>query len=179
MTGGILGLVLAGGGSTRFGSDKALAVFDGRSLLEHARATVGQWCGEVVVVGRDDAPVPCLPDWPGPGLGPLGGLAAGLRHARASGYEAVLVLGVDSPGLPLDLLEMLQPGPAYVESQPVIGLWPVSVLAAVEGLLKGDGRRSMYALAKETGARGVVLDASPANINTQSDLASLSGKSAD
>jgi molybdopterin-guanine dinucleotide biosynthesis protein A len=31
----ILGSILAGGGSTRFGSDKALAQFAGRQLIEH------------------------------------------------------------------------------------------------------------------------------------------------
>ena len=53
-----LGAVLAGGQSSRFGSDKALAVLDGQTLLTRAVATLAQWCDTVVVVGRSEAPAP-------------------------------------------------------------------------------------------------------------------------
>lgn len=167
----ILGCVLAGGQSTRFGSDKALAVLDGQTLLATAVATLAAWCAEVVVVGRAEAPAPTLPDWPRPQMGPLGGIAAALRHAAETGHAAVLTCGVDSAGLPADLLERLSPAPAYVAQQPVIALWPVATLAAVEAILAGDGRHSLHALAQRTGARGVELACAPANINTPADLA--------
>ena len=73
----ILGAVLAGGQSSRFGSDKAIAEFQGRTLLARAVDTLSGWCEHVVVIGRETAPAPTLPDWPGPGLGPLAGR---LRH---------------------------------------------------------------------------------------------------
>ena len=53
-----LGAVLAGGQSSRFGSDKALAVLYGQTLLTRAVATLAQWCDTVVVVGRTEAPPP-------------------------------------------------------------------------------------------------------------------------
>jgi molybdopterin-guanine dinucleotide biosynthesis protein A len=77
----ILGAVLAGGQSSRFGSDKALAELDGRTLLARAVEALQAQCDAVVVVGREDAPVPTLPDRPRPGMGPLGGIAAALHHA--------------------------------------------------------------------------------------------------
>ncbi len=91
----ILGVVLAGGQSTRFGSDKALAELGGHTLLARAVDTLSGWCEYVVVAGRETAPAPCIPDWPHPSMGPLGGIAAGLRLARDEDYEAVLTLGVD------------------------------------------------------------------------------------
>ena len=51
----ILGAVLAGGQSTRFGSDKALAELDGSTLLTRAVDLLAGWCEHVVVVGREDA----------------------------------------------------------------------------------------------------------------------------
>lgn len=167
----ILGCVLAGGQSTRFGSDKALARAAGRSLLTHAVDMLSLWCERVVVVGREVAPAPTLPDWPRAGMGPLGGIAAALRLAQDEGHAAVLTCGVDSLLLPDDLPVILSPAPAFVEGQPVIGLWPASAVAAVEAILAGDGRHSMRAFAEAIGARAVKLAREPANINTPADLA--------
>ena len=169
----ILGCVLAGGQSTRFGSDKALAELAGRTLLTHAVDSLSGWCDHVVVAGRSEAPAPTLPDWPRPGMGPLGGIAAALRLARDAGYDAVLTCGVDSAALPDDLPGLLAPAPAFIADQPVIGLWPASAAGAVEAILAGDGRHSMRALAERLGARAVRLPSNCANINTPADLAAL------
>lgn len=166
----ILGCVLAGGLSTRFGSDKALAELHGQSLLARAVDALSGWCERVVVVGRTVAPAPCLPDWPRSGMGPLGGLAAALHLAADEGYAAVLSIGVDTAGLPDDLPALLAPGPAYVAAQPVIGLWPVSASPELDALLESEAKHSMRALAGLIGARGVSLPSEPENINTPEDL---------
>lgn len=174
----ILGVVLAGGKSSRFGSDKALAEFDGQTLLARAVDTLSGWCGYVVVAGRNSAPAPTLPDWPAPDMGPLGGLAAALHLARDEGYAAVLSLGVDSARVPDDLPERLGAeappiAAAYIASQPVIGLWPVGTVGAIEAILTGTGSHSLRALAEATGARPVTLPSPAANINTPTDLEAL------
>ena len=166
----ILGVVLAGGQSTRFGSDKALAELGGHTLLARAVDAMSGWCEYVVVAGRETAPAPTIPDWPHANMGPLGGIAAGLRLARDEGYDSVLTCGVDSLGLPDNLLELLTPGPAYLESQPVIGHWPAGTLEALEALLQSEARHSMLAFAEAVGARPVKIGADPANINTPADL---------
>jgi molybdopterin-guanine dinucleotide biosynthesis protein A len=172
----ILGAVLAGGQSSRFGSDKALAELDGRTLIARAVDALSGWCELVVIVGRDFGPAPCLPDSPGPGMGPLGGIAAALHLAREEGYEAVLTCGVDSAGLPDDLPELLGVAPAYLADQPVVGLWPVSAVETVEAILAGTGRHSLFAFAEALGARAVEAPIPPANINTPADLAALQGR---
>lgn len=169
----LLGAVLAGGQASRFGSDKALAEIGGHSLLSLAVDALVPWCDTVVVVGRSEAPTSTLPDWPRPDMGPLGGIAAALRLARTDGFDAVLTVGVDSPGLPADLLERLLPAPAYLANQPVIGLWPVGADEAIMEILNGDGRHSLRALAERTGARPVDLGAAVSNVNTPDDLAAL------
>lgn len=169
----ILGAVLAGGRSTRFGSDKALAELDGRTLIARAVEALEGQCDAVVVVGREEAPAPTLPDWPRADMGPLAGVAAALHHAHDAGYEAVLTCAVDSMGLTDTTLAELSPAPAYCESQPVIGLWPTTASATLDALLESDGRHSMKAFAARIGARPVALAANPSNINTPADLLGL------
>ncbi|MFC3097014.1 molybdenum cofactor guanylyltransferase [Alteraurantiacibacter palmitatis] len=173
----VMGLVLAGGQSTRFGSDKALAVLGGDTLLARAVATLSAWCETVVIAGRDDAAAQglghCIPDWPRPGLGPLAGIAAGLAHARAHGFASVLSCGVDSVGLPPDTLDALTPPSAYLASQPVIGHWLVDAEEAAVAILQSEGRRSMLAYAARAHARPVNAASTPANINTPADLARI------
>lgn len=166
----ILGAVLAGGKSSRFGGDKATALLAGQPLINHAVAALSAWCDAVVITGRAEGPAPCLPDWPEPDMGPLAGLAAALRHAQAEGYAAVLSCGVDSPGLPQDLPALLGPAPACLADQPVIGLWPATAFDIAETILLGSGRHSMKALAEALSARQISLSTPLANINYRDDL---------
>jgi molybdopterin-guanine dinucleotide biosynthesis protein A len=166
----ILGVVLAGGQSTRFGSDKALAELGGQTLLTRAFDTLTGMCELVVIAGRERGPGHVIPDWPHPNMGPLAGIAAALRLARDEGYASVLSCGVDSVNLPENLLDLLSPAPAYVASQPVVGHWPTGTVDAIETLLLAQGKHSMLAFAGAVGATPVKIGADPANINTPADL---------
>ena len=166
----ILGVVLAGGQATRFGSDKALAELGGRTLLSRAFDALGGHCELVVIAGREKGPGHCIPDWPRPGMGPLAGIAAGLHLARDEGYDSVLTIGVDSVGLPDDLLDLLSPAPSYLADQPVVGHWPMGAVGEIERILEGSGKHSMRAFAEAVNARAVKTAAVSANINTPADL---------
>jgi molybdopterin-guanine dinucleotide biosynthesis protein A len=130
-------------------------------------------CEMVVVVGREFAPAPTIPDWPRPGMGPLGGIAAALHLAQDEDFVEVLTCGVDSADLPEDLLALLGPAPAYLAAQPVIGLWPASASAALDALLESEDRHSMRAFAERIGARAVATRHPLPNINTPAELAEL------
>jgi len=106
-------------------------------------------------------------------MGPLGGIAAALRLACDEGYDSVLSCGVDSVGLPDNLLERLCPAPAYLENQPVVGHWPAAAAETLETLLLADGRHSMLAFAGAIDARPMKIGAKTANINTPADLAAM------
>lgn len=166
----LLGAILAGGQARRFGSDKAQALFEGARLIDRVAAALAAQCEALVVCGRDEPGFVCLPDWPEPGLGPLGGLAAALRHAGERGVTHVLSAGVDVPDLPFDLAATLAgDGAAIVESQPVVGLWPVGVVAVLEGFMAGGGR-SLYRFADHVAARRVELPRALMNVNRPEDL---------
>jgi molybdopterin-guanine dinucleotide biosynthesis protein A len=124
----------------------------------------------LVVCGRDEPQFRCIADWPEAGLGPLGGLAAALRHAGEQGFSHVLSAGVDVPDLPFDLAAMLAgEGAAIVDSQPVVGLWPAAAASALEEFLAGSGR-SLYRFADHIGARRVELPRALMNVNFPEDL---------
>lgn len=108
MTARLLGAVLAGGASRRFGSPKALAKLHGRPLWELAADRLGTVCPRVVVVAADPEtfPGPAVRDRT-PGLGPLGGVDAALALAAEAGMDGALVLAVDMPWAPEAVLRRL------------------------------------------------------------------------
>ncbi|HEV7311739.1 molybdenum cofactor guanylyltransferase [Sphingopyxis sp.] len=160
-----LGAVLAGGRSSRFGSDKALAMLDGRTLLDHATTALGPHCDAVIVVGRGE-----IADWPRPGMGPLGGIAGALIHAAERGYDRLLTAPVDCVRLPDDLRALLEPAPAFLETQPVIGLWPVGSISDLRAILEDGSDLAVRAYARRIGARAVASDFVPPNVNSAADL---------
>lgn len=175
MTSRVLGAVLAGGRSSRFGSDKALALFGRRSLLDHAVDALSDQVDMVVVCGRGLARPLCLPDRPRPDLGPLGGLAAALRHALEHDYEAVASIGCDTPMLPVDLVLRLQCAGqvSYLRDMPITGLWPAALSPELDRFIAGSPSRSMRAWAASTRAVAINLPGPIVNINTAQDLRRL------
>ncbi|MFN3863155.1 MAG: molybdenum cofactor guanylyltransferase [Erythrobacter sp.] len=166
----LLGAILAGGKARRFGSDKAQALWRGARLIDRVAAALAAQCEGVVVCGREEPGFACISDWPQPGLGPLGGLAAALRHAAGHGFCHVLSAGVDAPDLPHNLYAMLAgEGAAIVESQPVVGLWPTEAAPVLEAFI-ADGGRSLYRFADHIGARRVALAVPLMNVNRPQDL---------
>lgn len=166
----LLGAILAGGQARRFGSDKAHALYHGARLIDQVAAALNAQCSGVVVCGRTEPGFTCIADWPEAGLGPLGGLAAALRHAGEQGFTHVLSAGVDAPDLPQDCAAQLAgAGAGIVESQPVVGLWPAEVAGALDTFI-GAGGRSLYRFADHIGARRINLSPPLLNINRPEDL---------
>ncbi len=166
----LLGAVLAGGQSRRFGSDKAQALLGGTTLLDHAVAALRAQCHRIVIVRRESGPDPAIPDRPRPGLGPLGGIAGALAYAAREGFDAALTVPVDCFRLPANLRDLLAPPPAFFAAQPVIGLWPVQALPLLDALLSEEDDRSVRGFARRIGARAVESDIDLPNINRPSDL---------
>lgn len=112
MTRDVVAIVLAGGRSSRFGSDKLASTLEGRPLLDHAILAAASVASTVLVVAAPTG-TPSLPAAPdgvelrlvrdaAPFEGPLAGVATGLAAAvRATGTvptAAVIVAG-DMPTL--------------------------------------------------------------------------------
>lgn len=108
-------IVLAGGLSTRMGTPKALLQFEGETLLARLVRLLAAHFAEVVVVAAPGqaatlaqrAGLPHsvrLVEDEVPGAGPVGGLHAGLRAAKA---ETAFVTGCDAPFLQPALARLL------------------------------------------------------------------------
>lgn len=166
----ILGAILAGGRAQRFGSDKAVAEWRGKRLIDWVAEALHAQCENVVLCGREEPGFVCLADAPQTGLGPLAGLNAALGYARKNSFTHVLSAGVDAPNLPHLLTDALMgEGAAVVESQPVVGVWPVAMADELAVFLK-EGGRSLYGFAERVDARRVMLDAPLMNVNQPGDL---------
>ena len=90
-------IVLCGGQSTRMGRDKASLPFGPETMAERVARIVGSVVGDVVLVGRDGQVLPAgarITRDREEGLGPLSGIAAGLR---VSSGEYVFAVACDLP----------------------------------------------------------------------------------
>ncbi|EIM02911.1 molybdenum cofactor guanylyltransferase [Rhodanobacter thiooxydans] len=108
------GVVLAGGQSSRMGTDKATLPWRGRPLLQHMRGLLEQAGAQRVLTCGPDPEAQGLPDRQ-PGLGPVGGLLT-LAQTQADGIY--LVLPVDMPQLTNGLLRRLVGALAEAEETP-------------------------------------------------------------
>lgn len=167
----ILGAILAGGASSRFGSDKALALLDGRSLIDHVAAALAPHVAALIVCGRTHRDFETVADRPAAELGPLGGLNGALHHAARQGFDAVVSLPCDTPVLPPELLPALiatRP-PAMLADCPVIGIWPATLADRLDRFLAEEGSHAMRRWAHAVGAQPLPWPA-PRNVNRPADL---------
>ena len=169
-----LGAVIAGGRSSRFGSDKAEALWNGKPLIDHAIAALAPFVDEIVLCGRAHGKSTVLADRPAPNMGPLGGLCAALSYAGTRGHGFVLTVGCDTPLLPAALFDALIAvgGPAYVAQLPLIGCWPAELAAGLDAFLARDVKHAIRAWAAAEGARAIDWPGL-ANVNAPADLAAL------
>ncbi len=104
----VTGVILAGGASSRFGSNKALASHDGRPLISHAADTLEHLFAQRLLVTNTPETYAFL-GWPSVadrfrGAGPLAGIHAALG---AIATERAFVTGCDMPFLSESLVRRL------------------------------------------------------------------------
>ena len=95
--------ILAGGKSTRMGTDKAFVLLEGRTLLARMLDLARQMTSNVHIVGDPAKLAPFAPTIEDifPGCGPLAGIHAALRSSLT---DLNVVLAVDVPFVSLALL---------------------------------------------------------------------------
>lgn len=175
MTMRIAGVVLAGGRSRRFGSDKAVAQFQGRALLDFSILALRSHCDILFVSGRFHPAHPLSADRPGRGYGPLGGLAGAMQRANALGFSHLLSIACDTPYLPAPLLAalMTRTAGAYAASCPVIGFWPTRLGSDLERHLADGDNRAVRVWAESESITPLAGFGEIPNINCASDLARM------
>lgn len=194
----LVGIVLAGGRSSRFGSPKAEAVLEGTTLLEHVLATMRRLCSRVAIVLAPEQDVPVSARDTDITIardttthdGPLAGLLAGLGTI---GEGWVFVASCDAPLIQAEVLRLLAdrrtPGVQAVFAevggvrQPLPCLVSVEALPALRTAFEAGERRIRRALEGApfvTVPEAEVRHADPdllsfRNVNTRDDLRALEG----
>ena len=165
---GLLGAVLAGGASRRFGSPKALGRLHGRPLWRVAAERLATVCDRVLVVANDPVVVEAVQDDlravratvagdRTPERGPLGGIDAALNAAAEAGLGGALVLAADMPWVEAPMLARLARewrseaagsgagAPVVARSgspwgfEPLCAVYPVAVRGRLAAALDGGG----------------------------------------
>ncbi|EUB95739.1 Molybdopterin-guanine dinucleotide biosynthesis protein A [Rhizobium sp. CF080] len=151
-------LILAGGKSSRMGTDKAFLDIGGETILAHVARRLRPQVAEITLNAQADFPNPLrlrlLPDRIIGQIGPLAGVFSGLRDILDRGLPATHLLTApsDSPFVPADLANRLEaeaddPNTIVIAASdgrdhPVFGLWPISIADDLESWLSGpDNRR--------------------------------------
>lgn len=190
----IVGLLLAGGRSRRFGSEKAVAAWGDGRLMDTALAALAPHCAGIAVsaplhsAAADAAraqKLTLLPDPPDAPDGPLSGLREGLRWAARCGASCLAVLPCDLPFIrPAVVGELL----ARLAMQPELGAaaaeddgglhalcsaWRTAALPAVEAALRGGAHPPVRAVLEAAAYAAVRFEAHLlTNANRPQDLKS-------
>ncbi len=166
------GFVQAGGGSTRFGTDKALVRLGGKTMLERTGELLAGVCHDVTIVARAekyaDAPWPVLADcWPGEG--PLGGILTALNSLRADDppdrfftmvhgpCPFAIILSCDMPFLTKEFLAFLKnralASRALIVApersgriEPLCACWCAQAAPAIQAAFDAGGRKVTEAM---------------------------------
>lgn len=185
------GVVLAGGRSSRFGEDKALAHLRGVALLDHAMRPLAS-LGAIAVSAKPDSPVAAyaqargirvVTDDPEVCEGPLAGILASIAWAEMVEFPVLATVPCDAPLLPDDLVNRLLRSrggalAAYAETthgaHPLCAVWDVRIHAPLRRAL-GDGHPAVRRFLADIGAVPVSfeMDDAFANANTRDTLSGL------
>jgi molybdopterin-guanine dinucleotide biosynthesis protein A len=160
---GVTGVILAGGASSRMGSNKALLPRQGLRFIEWIYRTLATLFDEVVVVTNSPEQYRFLPCkmvsdlYPGKGV--LAGIHSGLASSR---NDAIFVVACDMPYLNERLIRHLctLPGdqdlviPSTEKGfEPLHALYRKGCLPALEELLQDDANRRVLALLSKVKSR--------------------------
>lgn len=175
------GLILAGGHSRRFGSDKALHPVRGKTMIERVYLTLSSVLTPILISTRSpkqtyNLPVKHVVDLYS-NKGPLAGLHAGMK---AVDTPWIFIAAVDMPLIEASLIStILQEATDDVQAvitqtgeqlQPLFGCYRVSLVDVIEERLEAN-LLSATRFAMELEAKRIRLPALPlTNINRPSDL---------
>ena len=193
----IVGVVLAGGRSTRMGGrEKAFLALAGKPMLAHVLKCFAPQVARVAINANGDPerfaafglPVigDPLPDHPGP----LAGILAALRWAASQGTDRVATVSSDAPFIPPHLVARLAEASVAAHGtiavarsagqvHPLAALWPLGIAGDLERAL-ATGERRVQRWVEMQGMTAVDFDPIGVegrsidpflNVNTPADLA--------
>lgn len=160
---GVTGVILAGGASSRMGSNKALLPRQGMRFIEWIHRTLETLFHEVLVVTNTPDQYAFLPCRLVPDIyrekGVLGGIHSGLVHSSTGG---IFVVACDMPHLNPELIRNLCNASSGADLviprtehgyEPLHAVYREGCLPALEELLQGDEAKRVVALLSQVKVR--------------------------
>ncbi|MEH7462628.1 molybdenum cofactor guanylyltransferase [Bacillus thuringiensis] len=189
----LAGIVLAGGRSSRFGEPKALAIWQGKTFIEHSIEALKEVVTDIVVISHPSITnelshilnVSVIEDIElYKGNGPLAGLVTGMEFASADWY---VVAPCDTPNISkewaMELIERVDETYEAIvplvegRKQPLLALYHYKVKEKIERLLKKE-KRSMQGLLTQCNVQYVTVEEADVfvNVNTKEEYNELQKK---
>ena len=110
----ILGVILAGGKSSRFGSNKSLSKLSNLKLIEHIINKISKYFSEILIVSNDsnlileDKNIKIIKDCKDGYLGPLVGVLSAIKYAnKKNKYNWVITFPCDTPFFDETIIESM------------------------------------------------------------------------
>ena len=187
----ILGTVLAGGKSQRFGEDKSQVMLEGKLLIDYILSEISSEFREILVVSnnkidfKNSEKISIIEDFK-KGLGPLGGVLSAMKWVKENNknYEWVSTFPADTPFFKKEILqkfykeiEIKKSRLFFIKSNKtrhnIFGLWSIDLLDKLEeDLNRGDRKVELWA--NSVGVKVIDMDFKNIdpffNINTKQDL---------
>ena len=188
----ILGVILAGGKSSRFGSNKSLSKLANNKLIEHVINKIDKYFPEILVVSNDSGlkienqKIKIIKDCIKGYLGPLVGVLSAMKYANSfkNKYKWIITFPCDTPFFDKLIIEkMIEKTISAKEKiylvkdkkqrHNIFGLWSVSLEKVLEEDLNNNFRK-VDLWADKIGCSFIEKDIQNENeflnINTKKDL---------
>ena len=187
----ILGVVLAGGKSHRFGQDKSQVKLQDKLLIDYTLKEIVSEFNEILIIANDhinfmqSKKISITKDLKS-GLGPLGGVLTAMKwvHEKKRKYKWISTFPTDTPFFTKKELQFFYKNININQSKlfflknkntrhNIFGLWSMDLMQQLENdLLKGDRKVEIWA--NSIGVKEINIDNKKPdpffNINTKEDL---------
>ena len=188
----ILGVILAGGKSKRFGKDKNHIKLDNKTLLEHVLFKINNKFKEILIVSSDNQEIKkiknvivipdCLNDF-----GPLAGVLSSMKWIKENQkqYNWVATFPSDTPFFETSIIEEYKKRSNINDSllyfvksnnkrHNIFGLWSIELLKILENDLINNNFRKVEEWANKIGVKTIDIRITKFdpffNINTKEDF---------
>ena len=188
----ILGVILAGGKSSRFGSNKSLSMLANNKLIEHVINKIDAYFSEILVISNDSSlkinnqKINIIKDCIKGHLGPLAGVLSAMKYANSfkNKYKWIITFPCDTPFFNKIIIEkMIKKSISAKEKiyfvkdkkqrHNIFGLWSTSLEGVLEADLNNNFRK-VDLWADKIGCNFIEKDIQNENeflnINTKEDL---------
>jgi len=189
----ILGVVLAGGRSKRFGQDKNQVKLGSKTLLEHTIVKVSSKFNNILVVSNKDLEInisdtlQVIPDCIEGNLGPLVGVLSAMKWIKKNNqlYQWIATFPSDTPFFDESIIDKYKKEIKlndnllyFVKSNEkrhnIFGLWSVKLIDTLENDLINNNFRKVEDWANKVGVKTINIKSKEfdpfLNINTKDDL---------